>query len=157
MSEKNNVLNRLKTHIMSESLSFVPLTRIEIDYIIGSLRGKKGEEDLSPLQEKLCNAQNDNIAGKFYPESLLNQICVMNGITVEDVVGRKKFRTLVDTRKVYSVICHEMFPSMSEARIGKTIDRDHATILYYYRTIDEVKELQDLYVKTRILLDSLQL
>lgn len=69
------------------------------------------------------------------------------GVTVEDIMSRTRLREFVDARQLYCYIMREKF-GLSLSKIGKTINRDHATAIHSVKThknkCDVMREYRDL-------------
>lgn len=70
--------------------------------------------------------------------------------TLKNVYGsdftiRKRTHELYQIRKIYYKLCRELIPDMSLNRTGKSIGRDHATVVHSLKSFDEIKKDKRLY------------
>ena len=63
----------------------------------------------------------------------LQQTAEHFGVTVEALKSKSRKRELVEARACYSVLCHES--GMTLQAIGDTINKNHATIIHYFRNV----------------------
>lgn len=61
------------------------------------------------------------------------------GVEWEDLVSDSRDRPLPDARKILAYFIHKYCQRITSVSLGKYMNRDHATILYYLRKVDEFK------------------
>lgn len=85
---------------------------------------------------------------KLVEEEIIELKRIVDDVFYVELDGKNRKRDVVDARKVYSKILKEA--GYSYELIGKTINKDHATILYYIRNLDSIlmydKILRDKYI-----------
>lgn len=72
------------------------------------------------------------------PERLIEEICLIMSVKIEDVRGRCRDGELVKVRAAYAHLGGMCGFSASE--MGRSINRDHATILFHQRKYRECLE-----------------
>jgi len=87
-------------------------------------------------------------------EQIIN---IVERLAETKITTKNRKREKVTARAVYSKLCRDIFPDMSLAKIGKPINRDHATIIHMFRIInDHLKNDKDyitLYKKASSLIN----
>ena len=67
-----------------------------------------------------------------------------------EICGNRRFRNLVDARKIYFKICRDHIRNASYQMIGETVGLNHATVLVNLKKFNDVlpydKVLNDLYI-----------
>jgi len=69
-------------------------------------------------------------------------ICEYYAIEMSELVGKKRSRHLVWPRQVYSHMASELVPSATVKDIGRSIHRDHSTVLH---SRSKVADIMDAY------------
>ena len=64
-------------------------------------------------------------------EEIINKVCTYHKIDKHDFKSRRRENDLVEARTDYAHLA-KMKTNHSSAVIGRAINRDHATIIYYY-------------------------
>ena len=108
-------------------------------------------------EEDILYVRSNYVRGEERPELLpgiKNAILYATGIPYSALCGASQERELIFARMVYSAILYERGFNLS--RIGKSINRDHATIINLKRNLDKEikthKGLSEMYqnVKERL-------
>lgn len=85
---------------------------------------------------------------KLVEEEIIELKRIINDVFYIELDSKNRKRGTVDARKVYSKILKEA--GYSYELIGKTINKDHATVLYYIKNLDSIlmydKILRDKYI-----------
>lgn len=71
--------------------------------------------------------------------TIVSQVC---GLPIEKIVGKDRTRRIVIARQLYCYILREHF-WYGLVEIGKTINRDHTTIIHSYRLVKNLLEIGD--------------
>lgn len=81
-------------------------------------------------------------------EEIEELIKIVNEVFFTDISKNSRKRTIVDARKIYSKILREK--GFCYQSIADSLDKDHATIIHYIRTIDSIleydKTLRNMYM-----------
>ena len=75
-------------------------------------------------------------------ESIINKVSSRTHIPIEQMKSTSRLREIVEARMFYSLLAKRLTTN-SLSKIGKLINRDHATILHGIKQVQEVKELKD--------------
>lgn len=59
--------------------------------------------------------------------------CIKNNFTEEEIKSKRKDLNLVKLRKKFSILAKEKFPKCTVEEIAEEINRDNATIFYYFK------------------------
>lgn len=70
---------------------------------------------------------------------------IVNEIFLIDIDSKRRKRTIVDGRKVYSKILRDL--GYSYQHIGNTLDKDHCSIIHYVKNIDSLLEFDSVFNK----------
>lgn len=62
-------------------------------------------------------------------EKIKSEICIRYDLLWETIQGRSRVRKVVDARRLYSGILRDLF-SLSYHKIGKILNKNHATIIH---------------------------
>lgn len=75
-------------------------------------------------------------------EQLLDACCKASGVTLEEVMGSSRLRTVVDCRKLF---CYLATRDRSDtlATIGRLIGVNHATVLHHRKDAKKLLEVKD--------------
>jgi hypothetical protein len=92
---------------------------------------------------------------KFTEEMMSEQVKkareVVESVTFVDIHNKRRLRSVVDARMIYAKILRE--DGMTFKSIGRTIGKDHTTIMYYIGMLDSLIEsdpaLNSAYAKCR--------
>lgn len=77
---------------------------------------------------------------------ILDEICLVLDVDKGDVYGKSRKREVVEVRVIYSKLAKQnTYFSLED--IGDIINRDHATIIYYVRTHDNLINRDEKYTK----------
>lgn len=71
--------------------------------------------------------------------SIVSQVC---GLPIEKIVGKDRTRRIVIARQLYCYILREHF-WYGLVEIGKSINRDHTTIIHSHRLVKNLLEIGD--------------
>lgn len=71
--------------------------------------------------------------------TIVSQVC---GIPIEKIVGKDRTRKIVIARQLYCYILREHF-WYGLVEIGKSINRDHTTIIHSHRLVKNLLEIAD--------------
>jgi chromosomal replication initiation ATPase DnaA len=66
-------------------------------------------------------------------DEIVKEICIKYMVRREDVLSRSRYTTFVRARKEIARAIASRYPKTSLHQIGKIINKDHATIIYYLR------------------------
>lgn len=67
---------------------------------------------------------------------ILRDVCEAHGVTLEDFMGIRKLRSLVQARMEFSYIMNKKH-GWSYSKIGQFVQRDHTTILHQIRRYED--------------------
>lgn len=70
---------------------------------------------------------------------------IVNEIFLIDIDSNKRKRSIVDGRKVYSKILRDL--GYGYEHIGKTLGKNHCTIIHYVKNIDSLLEFDSVFNK----------
>jgi chromosomal replication initiation ATPase DnaA len=73
-------------------------------------------------------------------------VCVLQGISIEDLRGKARFRHLVYARKLFAYAVGQIYPDITYVNRGLYLGKDHSTICHY---ISEIEGLMDTYFEDR--------
>jgi len=65
-------------------------------------------------------------------EKIMQIVCIVCNIDKDEMYSRTRTRNLVNARVLFSHLVNK-YTSYTKTRIGKMINRDHATVLYYLK------------------------
>ena len=82
--------------------------------------------------------------------------CVINDIGLDDLFGKTQENEVVETRKAVSWIAKKKL-GVSLSEIGRITNRNHATILYHIRFIDERLDQLNHYPNIKRVIDCITL
>jgi len=86
---------------------------------------------------------------RLHISELFTEFCRASGLTKDQLKSKKRNDNLVYARHAWACIAHEVFPNAQLDEIGSFIDRDHATIIYYYKEVEDVKEKYRVYSEVK--------
>ena len=75
-------------------------------------------------------------------ESILDEVIRKENISLQSLKSKSRKREIVMARQLYSYLA-KANTSLSLAKIGSYINKDHSTILYNIKVVKYVRELQD--------------
>lgn len=139
---------------MEELTAYLKMTKKELDFMVDSLSKRIEHEEAVSLLNRYLEIQRNISSCKYSPETILNAVCHIRNVSVDDVVSRKRDRVYVDTRVLVSVIIHDIFPEMTAKNIGKLLNRNHSTVIYYYSQVSALKEFQREFIQLRVKLET---
>ena len=67
-------------------------------------------------------------------ESLLDFICKLLGVTVEEAKGNVRYAEIVRARQIYCYFAREM--GFTFSKVASVINRDHATVIYGCKVVE---------------------
>ena len=67
-------------------------------------------------------------------ESLLDFVCKLLGVTVEEAKGPVRFAEIVRARQIYCYFAREM--GFTFSKVASVINRDHATVIYGCKVVE---------------------
>lgn len=67
-------------------------------------------------------------------ESLLDFICKLLGVTVEEAKGNVRYAEIVRARQIYCYFAREM--GFTFSKVASIINRDHATVIYGCKVVE---------------------
>lgn len=98
------------------------------------------------VETKLPNTEDRDVN----EEAMINQICEIIGVTVNQFKGKTRKREVVTSRIMFSYFMKK-FTTRSLAYIGSRMNRDHATIMNQLKTFNNLietdKEFKSLFRK----------
>ena len=62
------------------------------------------------------------------------------GVSWESLIGESRLRPLPDARKMFAYCIRKYCGKVTSIALGKLINKDHATILYYYKRTEHLRE-----------------
>ncbi len=76
---------------------------------------------------------------KIKLEDILNEVCGVMGVDIEDVCGKSRKDFVVNARRIY---CHTARKHTKESfeRIGQVVGVDHATAIYHNNKVKDYQE-----------------
>ena len=134
------------------TLFYLEVPRNENSFLTMILKPYLHIEEAMSLFKKCANINNEN-QGRYTPESLVDRICQIKEVSIQELVSRRKTRRLTDTRAMVSTAAREMFPNMSFQRIADLTGRNHSTIFSHIRAVNDTPDLRKEYRKLRITLE----
>ena len=69
-------------------------------------------------------------------QEIISDVADIYGITVDNIISRRRIRKYVDARVVVSYVLY-YFRSVTLMEIGKRLNRSHASIIYFNRKADD--------------------
>lgn len=69
---------------------------------------------------------------------MVTEVSKITNVSVEDILGRKRYRNISESRQLYWKLLSER--GYSPTTIGKLCDRNHATILFGISHINDIIE-----------------
>ena len=69
--------------------------------------------------------------------NILNHVCAYCGTEVQDVLGLKKTKGLVQSRQITIYLCTKLLPSINMSMLSKFFHRQHSTILHSRKSINK--------------------
>lgn len=67
-------------------------------------------------------------------ESLLDFVCKLLGVTVEEAKGTVRYAEIVRARQIYCYFAREM--GFTFSKVASVINRDHATVIYGCKVVE---------------------
>ena len=77
-------------------------------------------------------------------ENLLESICRIMGVTVDEVKSGSHKRIYVEPRMIYFKLAHEFYP-YNVSMMGRVANRSHSVAFNSPAVVDDVRELRDKY------------
>jgi chromosomal replication initiation ATPase DnaA len=136
------------THMETET-RFLPLSRSEIVFLNDALAFYKHLGTAVKLKMKVEKLKSDTNPKTLTPDALINRICAIQGVTIDQLRSRVRKREVVETRQCVSQILSDYFPKFSQARIGMYTNKDHATVIHHMKSVRDIKEVRRLYERLR--------
>jgi chromosomal replication initiation ATPase DnaA len=97
-------------------------------------------------------------------DTILDCVCKIGGVSVDDVRSRSRVRYLVDLRGVYCLLARELVNDRiaTNAAIAKRISRDHAECIYLRKRTCDLLSVNDrvvtpLYTEVRDYLNDFEI
>ena len=75
---------------------------------------------------------------------IFEDVCRRAKMSTEEVKKKTRDRNIVEIRQIYFKCAREL-TSKSFEKIGMIVNKDHATVMYGIKTVNNVKELRDRY------------
>lgn len=101
------------------------------------------QKDIPIKRMMIPNPQQYNITTL---PAILKYVSENTGIPVEDMMKKTRKREIVDARFVYFRRAKEI-TGESLAKIGRQVDKDHASVLHGIHQASEIKQVRELYEK----------
>jgi chromosomal replication initiator protein len=104
--------------------------------------------DLALAEEVLRDFIPDESGPDITTESIMEIVSEYFGVTVDDLRGQSRSRSLVNARQIAMYLCREL-TDLSLPRIGAAFgDRDHTTVMHAERKIrQQMAERRSLYIQ----------
>jgi chromosomal replication initiator protein len=104
--------------------------------------------DLALAEEVLRDFIPDESGPEITTESIMEIVSEYFGVTVDDLRGQSRSRSLVNARQIAMYLCREL-TELSLPRIGAAFgDRDHTTVMHAERKIrQQMAERRSLYIQ----------
>ncbi len=83
--------------------------------------------DMEPILNKM-----------WEPEQIIKHVSEMTGKSIEELVGIKRQRDLVEARYIAIYLIRESMPGLALSKIGRMFNRDHSTIIYAIETVGDL-------------------
>lgn len=108
-------------------------------YRLATYSSLKGGDLTLTNAEELLHAQlvQENAARTVSIESIQSAVAKMYGISIADILGEKKIRTIAEPRMV-AMYLSRVLTDNSSTEIGEAFARNHATILYAEKQIPKL-------------------
>ena len=91
-------------------------------------------------------------APRFYarsPEDVAEWAAKLLGYSLMELRTQNRKRKVTEARAAVAVYLMETFPNMTLSQIGRVIDRNHATVIYYRDISAQIKEVKKLIFKIK--------
>lgn len=124
--------------------TYLPITKHESSFLEGMLRLYKNIEVASNIRTKINIMKKQEV--QLTPGRLISRVCLLSGITVDEIRSEKRNRNINDARMCASRLLRDQFPKLSFSKIGGYLCRDHSTILHHCAMINNCKELNTMYL-----------
>lgn len=134
---------------MSLVVAHIGTTKSEMDFLDEFLCLFFHVPEAQTLQEKVKIVKSQTFNGKYTVESLVDEICTLSGVTLDQVKSRKKKRKLTDVRAIISNLTYEMFPTLTLNEIGDLTGRNHSTVLHHFEMVNRILELKREYSRIK--------
>ncbi len=136
----NFISERLKSNI--RQLEGI-IKRLKAYYI---LEGKKPTRQLAQLaiQDMILDTTNNTT-----PEKIITEVARNTGVTVEDIRSKKRGAKISYARLMTAYIMREILKDMTLEEIGKEVNRDYSTVVYYIQQVEE-NMMTDSYYKSTV-------
>jgi chromosomal replication initiator protein len=104
--------------------------------------------DLALAEEVLRDFIPDESGPEITTESIMEIVSEYFGVTIDDLRGQSRSRSLVNARQIAMYLCREL-TDLSLPRIGAAFgDRDHTTVMHAERKIrQQMAERRSLYIQ----------
>ena len=79
-------------------------------------------------------------------DQVAEAVAKLQGVSVKELRGKKRFRYLVDARKLFAYAVGEIYPDITYVNRGLYLGKDHSTICHY---MNEVQDLMDTYFEDK--------
>jgi len=137
---------------METEIKFLPVTRSELLFLNTALKFYKHLETAEKLHIKVQNMKQSIDPRPTTPEIIVNRICKIQGITIDQLQSKIRDRDIVDTRVCVSQSLYDYFPKMSQEKIGMFINRDHSTVKHHFKIVEDVTDVKRIYqdIKTQL-------
>ena len=71
---------------------------------------------------------------------VLRVVCEVFGVNAEDARSRARYRAVTIARHAYCLLCSSLDSMTTLAGIGKTINRDHSTVIHSIKKCNDLRE-----------------
>jgi hypothetical protein len=81
---------------------------------------------------------------KLYLYNILKDVSIKTNISVDVMKGKSRKREVVEARQLFFKRAKEI-TNLSLSKIGSRLNRDHSTVLYGIKTVNNLKSLSERY------------
>ena len=129
-----------------EIIKYLPVTPNERDFLVYAMNFYKHMEMAAKIKIKIEKMKEEEVIS---PSDIISRICLITGITTDDIRSEKRNRHISESRSCASYLIHFFHPNLTLKAVGKYTNKDHSTVLHHYKTVESVKEVRELYEKLR--------
>ncbi len=108
-----------------------------------------------PIEYRILPTRETGLS--FVERLKLNQLMITISkffdVPEEDIRGDSRLLSVVDARHIYCTVAKEMFPAISFGSIGKTINRQHCSVMHAIadtRQVVEKRRKYERFIKSRM-------
>jgi len=84
----------------------------------------------------------------IFSDSLINLVCRFFNLDVDRFKGRDRHKHYCDARNMYAFYIRDTYKAqISLTQLGKTIERDHSSIIHYLKQHDNLMFRDELYTE----------